>query len=620
MRLSRVRLRNFRCYQEETAFDINDLTVFVGKNDVGKSAVFDALNIFFDEGKLDSDDASINGNKKDVRIICEFEDFPEELILDVDYPTSLEKEYLLNSDGRLEIHKVYDGSLATPKIKNTFAVAMHPTVKGYDDLLLLKNKDLKDRAKLNGAELEGIDQKINSQLRQAIWKVEPDLKLQLVEIPLDTETAKKVWDQLKKYMPSYALFKSDRQSTDQDNEAQDPMKAAIKEAIKAQEAELEIIEKKVKEQVERIAEKTVSKLQEMNPELARQLTPRFGKPNWPGVFKVTLTGDEDVPVNKRGSGIRRLILLNFFRAKAEQAAEEKGAPSVIYAIEEPETSQHPNNQKMLMKAFHELSANPNCQVLLTTHNPTLARAVPLESLRYICFGDNDCRDIFCGSDEICGSIAKDLGVLPDHDVKLFIGVEGINDINFLKGISNILNNNGKSVPDLEALEDSGQIIFIPCGGSNLALWVSRLANLNRPEFHLFDRDVKPPDTSKYQVSVDKVNNRDGCKGLLTNKLEMENYLHPDAISSARPEVTVNFEDFDDVPVLVAKKVHELSESEKSWDEVTEKKQKEKVRQAKLWLNSEATLKMTPEMLAERDPAGEVLGWFDNISSMMATVV
>ena len=616
MRLCKVRLRNFRCYKDETSFDINDLTVFAGRNDVGKSTVFDALNIFFEEGKIDADDPCINGDKKDVRIICEFEDFPEELIIDADYGTNLENEYLLNEEGRLEIQKLYDGSLKTPKMQTVLAVAMHPTNVDSNDLLLLKNKELKDRAKKLDVNLEAIDQKINSQLRQAIWMTFPDLDLKRAEIPLDKEDAKKVWDQLKKYLPSYALFKSDRQSTDQDVEAQDPMKAAIKEAIKAQQDQLAVIEGKVKAQVQTIAEKTVSKLQEMHPELANQLTPRFSTPNWANVFKVSLTGDEEVPINKMGSGIRRLILLNFFRAKAEQTAREKGSPSVIYAVEEPETSQHPNNQKMLMKAFYELSANPECQVLLTTHTPTLARTVPLKCLRYICYGDAGCRDILCGSDEVCELIAKELGVLPDHDVKLFIGVEGINDINFLKGISRVLINHGQYVPDLVMLEDTGQVIFIPCGGSNLALWASRLAGLNRPEFHLFDRDVKPPEISKYQGVVDSVNLREGCVGILTGKREMENYLHPTAISNVYPEATVLFGDFDDVPLTVAKAIHDSSDSEKPWNEVTPKKKSEKSRKAKIWMNQQAVLAMTPEMLNEIDPAGEVVGWFDQLSRMM----
>ena len=290
---------------------------------------------------------------------------------------------------------------------------------------------------------------------------------------------------------------------------------------------------------------------------------------------------------------------------------------MIYAVEEPETSQHPNNQKMLMKAFYELSANPGCQVLLTTHTPTLVRSVPLECLRYICLGDEECRDILFGSEEVCASIAKELGILPDHDVKLFIGVEGINDINFLKGISRVLINHGQNVPDLEILENAGQLIFIPCGGSNLALWASRLAGLNRPEFHLFDRDAEPPTVSKYQRVVDAVNGRDGCMGLLTGKKEMENYLHPNAIASVNPQVQITYGDFDDVPMIVAKAIHDASEAEKSWDEVTEKKKSEKFRKAKIWLNQQAVLAMTPELLNQADPNGDVVGWLNEISRMIA---
>ncbi|KKK95825.1 hypothetical protein LCGC14_2668920, partial [marine sediment metagenome] len=324
MRLSRVRLRNFRCYKEETAFDILDLTLFVGRNDAGKSAIFEALNIFFEEAKLDTDDGSISGNKRDVRIICEFDDLPEELVVDADYPTNLEAEYLLNEAKRLEIHKVYDGTLKTPKISGTFAYALHPITDNANDLIILTNKQLKDRAKALDVDTSDIDLKINSLIRRRIWESLPDLALAPTEIPLDKEAAGKIWTQLKKSLPSFALFKSDRASTDQDAEAQDPMKSAIKEALKAQEARLDEITEFVKNEVQTIAEQTVAKIQEMDSTLASQLNPRFSSPNWSSVFKVSLTGDDEIPMNKRGSGVRRLILLNFFRAKAEHAAKEKG--------------------------------------------------------------------------------------------------------------------------------------------------------------------------------------------------------------------------------------------------------------------------------------------------------
>ena len=78
------------------------------------------------------------------------------------------------------------------------------------------------------------------------------------------------------------------------------------------------------------------------------------EPKWDG-FKLTLTGDNDIPINKRGSGVRRLILLNFFRAEAERRRETADSRRVIYAIEEPESSQHPDNQTMLIRALLELS-------------------------------------------------------------------------------------------------------------------------------------------------------------------------------------------------------------------------------------------------------------------------
>lgn len=69
---------------------------------------------------------------------------------------------------------------------------------------------------------------------------------------------------------------------------------------------------------------------------------------WIDVFKsVSITGDEDIPINKRRSGVKRLVLLNFFRAEAERRKNESNVPDIIYAIEEPETSQHPSHQLLL---------------------------------------------------------------------------------------------------------------------------------------------------------------------------------------------------------------------------------------------------------------------------------
>lgn len=612
MRLSKIRIMNFRCYRDEFSLDIDNLTVLIGKNDIGKSAILDALGIFYGEVKIDSDDGCIKGDKKNVRIICEFEDLPNELIIDADFPTTLADEYLLNENGKLEIHQVFNTDLKTAKPLGIFACALHPISPGRDDLLLLKNAELKIRATELDVSLDEVNLRVNTQIRRRLWESSDHLEFQARDIPLDIETAKKIWEQLRQYLPSFALFKSDRTSTDQDSEAQDPMKAAVKEALKTKEAELTTISEHVEREVRAIAEQTLEKLREMDATLANELNPVFTPPNWANVFKINLTSEEEIPLNKRGSGVRRLVLLNFFRARAEQDAISNESPSVIYAIEEPETSQHPNNQIMLINAFQELAEFPERQVIIATHTPALARLVPTKCLRYICRDGDGCRVVQSGNDETYEEIAKSLGVLPDHDVKLFIGLEGRNDITFLKNISNILHASGEDVLDLHDLEEKGHVIFFPLGGSNLALWTSKLAGLNRPEIFLFDRDEMPPTVSKYQQTVDEINERENCIAILTSKKETENYIHPTAIQSARPEISIAFGDFDDVPALVAQAVHANSDSPNAWEDLPDDKKEKKISKAKNWLNSEASSFMTPDLLSEIDQNGDVRFWMTKI--------
>ena len=91
----------------------------------------------------------------------------------------------------------------------------------------------------------------------------------------------------------------------------------------------------------------------------------------------------DFRVNKRGSGVKRLILLNFFRTEAERRIADNANASIIYSIEEPETSQHTENQKKLIEAFIELSKANNTQVIITTHSANVVKKLDYSNLRLI---------------------------------------------------------------------------------------------------------------------------------------------------------------------------------------------------------------------------------------------
>src|ERR1019366_1628034 len=232
MKLKSILLRNLRCYPDEIRIQISNLTALIGKNDVGKSTVLEALEIFFNNAavKIDPQDACMHSDSKEITIGCEFDDLPDALVLDETAATTLKDEYLMNERGCLEIHKVFDCGASKVK-ESVFALAHHPK----DELLLLKNAELKKRfeaLKLDKSEA-GVSLSSNPSLRKAIWSHTSDLQLTVKLISLEkTEDAKEIWTKLKAELPLFALFQSDRSSRDEDSEVQDPMKIAIGEALK----------------------------------------------------------------------------------------------------------------------------------------------------------------------------------------------------------------------------------------------------------------------------------------------------------------------------------------------------------------------------------------------------
>jgi len=588
----------------------------IGRNDVGKSSILDALAIFFDSPlvKFDTSDLCVYAASQEVRIGCVFDELPDSITLDATSVTNFREEYLLNEDGDLEIHKVFDCSLKSPKPR-ILACAKHPTADGYDDLLQLKNSELKSRLRERSVDTNGVDQRSNPSIRRALWHSCDDLQLSLKEIELNNEDAKKIWEQIQKHLPIFALFRADRPSTDEDIEVQDPMKLAVRQAISELANELQDIQNRIRDAALDVATRTLEKLNDLDPNLARELSPTFrSEPRWDSLFKLALTTDDEIPVNKRGSGVRRLILLGFFRAEAERRLTEEDRSSIIYAIEEPETSQHPSNQRLVIDALKDLASGDGCQVVITTHVPGLAEMVPTDALRYVRLGDDNTRVVEALTENVFKRVADDLGVIPDNRVRVFVCVEGPNDAALLKSIARILWKEGDPVsfdPD-----NAPKIVFLPLGGSTLRDWVNShyLKPLRRPEIHIYDRGCDNP--PKYQAQVDEINQRnDGSRAFLTQKREAENYLHPDAVREVLG-VDVAFSDDDDVPELVARATHEQAEGSLPWEQLSDEKRKKKESRAKQRLNNEVAAAMTVDRLRERNALEEIRQWFGAIKAVI----
>ena len=323
MKIKNLKIKNFRGYCGEIAINFDEFTALVGKNDIGKSSIMEALDVFFNDGKgvikLDKEDVNVcarANQENEISITVCFSELPDRIVIDATNETTLLGEHLLNEDGLLEITKKYlNGGSA-----KVFIRAFHPTNPECADLLLKKDSDL--RRIIDSKQIPCVDKTRNAVMRSAIWQYYyADLRMAGIDIDVTKGDTKPIWEKLQKYLPLYSLFQSDRKNSDGDSEVQDPLKEAVKEILRDEELQriLDGVAATVEGKLREVSSRTLEKLQEMSPDIASTLNPVIPTAStlkWADVFKsVSITSDENIPINKRGSGSKRLILLNFFRAE-----------------------------------------------------------------------------------------------------------------------------------------------------------------------------------------------------------------------------------------------------------------------------------------------------------------
>ncbi|AZE21276.1 putative ATP-dependent endonuclease, OLD family [Pseudomonas chlororaphis subsp. aureofaciens] len=484
-------------------------------------------------------------------IACEFDELPAALVLDENAQTSLAQEFLLNSQGSLDIVKTFKAT--TGKLDRTAIRCLHPASDKLSKLLSLKIADLKKLGEQEGVANRVADKRVAHLWRQAIRDAAAPIDCQETLLDVDKSLStdnKSIWGKILDLLPTYALFKADRESSDGDSEARNPLQQAVKDAQANLQAQITILEQQIEQSVLDVASRTLDKLREMAPELANELTPRFReKPKW--TFSFTLDGENGIPINKRGSGVRRLILLNFFRAEAERAVVGTHR-NVIYAIEEPETSQHPNYQMMLMKALLVLSTQPNRQILVTTHVPALAGLIPKESVRYVTRDDHGRPIVKMPDNDVLKEAAESLGVLPEvgmERARAVVLVEGKSDVTFLRHAAKTLKDSGHLPSNLE---EKGIVPILVGGCGSIKHWVTlNLADdLGLPWCVFLDSDIGGTVEQVAAIEKRKVEVESAGRAFYsTRKREIENYICPEMIFD-QTGVRVVFTDTCDAKKLI----------------------------------------------------------------------
>lgn len=609
MNVKKVRLKNFRGYKDFEIEFSSSLNVIIGKNDIGKSTILEALDIFFnsDKIKMEIDDLCVYKSSANVEISVSFEvDLKKEYTIET-VPTSLEKEFLLNSSGLLEVVKQWDfssGKLTASCLK-TFLNANYPQIYKDAPLISLKISDLKKKFESFEEEInrQGIEARktTNTEMRLAIYEVSQITDFEEIYISIDKEDGRNIWNNISNDFPLYFLFQADRANKDTDKEVQEPLKAITKTAIQEVIDKLEDVKRLIEEKAQEIGKETIQKLAEMNPELANVLYPDMTTKAWDSLFSFSFLGDDNIPMNKRGSGVRRMILLSYFRAEAERKnAQNK---NIIYAIEEPETSQHPNHQELLISALKEIAAKETYTVIMTTHSPEVAKKCKDENLILI---DTNKKDKYLVEDILkLKAIAKTLGINP-YLSKLVICVEGVNDRNFLFNIN-------QNISELKQIIDIREenISIIPMEGRNLEDWIKRdyLEGSNVRQFHLYDKDGD----EKYKNSINQVNTRNnGSFGTLTKMSAMENYIHPNLYEEQYGIVLTHLLDEWETSYVPDLILREQNVDTKNWDVQRLKTERNIIKKI---ANGKLSTRMTKALFEDMGIYSEVESWFIDIKRM-----
>lgn len=273
MKLRQVRLENFRGIKGPFPVDVDDFTSIIGRNEVGKSTVLAAVAIFLeaDGVKIDEGDGCVDGDPAKVRITCEFDELPSSIVLDDSFPTSLKNEQVLTTNSRLRIRKEFDCTKKTIKPNIFIECHSHPADADGNSLLVETLPNLKKKAKALGVELETGEAPVKAKIRHAIVSRSEAFSVGAVKFQLAKNESATLWDQIRKHLPLCALFNADRPSSDQDPEAQDPIKVAVDRALSGVNEKLEALALEVDKQVQGVAKNTLAELRQMDAELAEDL-------------------------------------------------------------------------------------------------------------------------------------------------------------------------------------------------------------------------------------------------------------------------------------------------------------------------------------------------------------
>lgn len=381
MIIDQIQISNFRSYDNSTV-EVGSLQAFVGRNNVGKSNLLKAINLFMEASKrLLSEDCFHHHNTEDpIRITIQFSNLNE-------WERRKFEDWLYKED-TLIVEREFEKTGEDDYDINRAAIVREPEPEWLKESVI-SGKMIKEWwEKQDELTVNGLDFGTTlgtSRPNVGEWK---DAAAEFVEkhqADIDFEKTKSSITKsvLNEALPEFILVPAVREVTEASKVTKtSPFGKLINSVIsriaesRREEAEeavenVESLLNRGKDRLPAIGEfeddlnESIQEVYDVDLEITMDV------PELDDLLETAQVYARDgtrTPIESKGHGLQRSTIFTILRVYSNFTTEgDEASRSTIFAFEEPEIYQHPQSQRTLLRVFWDI-ANSGDQILYTTHS------------------------------------------------------------------------------------------------------------------------------------------------------------------------------------------------------------------------------------------------------------
>ncbi len=435
MFLKNIHIENFRLLIDYDVTLDEELTLFVGKNNAGKTSLMNLIQMVVEGKMLSFNDYPIQCRKKVYELLLDFwnekilfEDLKKQIPVTmirfcIDYKKEDEDDYLggispfiidldesieeaivlvkyafsMSSDRLKELKKIYDESVK---------------VIGFEKDEMLSLLDQNSDIDLKEDELEKT-KNINKELISNIIEEYFGEIFSLHIIAVNPKDENNCQEKSKKDLENLFVLctiSAERSLDEAEKTKERPMSAIMNRIFKTDvlEMEEEVAEqgKRLKNFVEKQSLKAENMVNSILSDIVENMI-SFGYPtgedmqlyaktqfsikndiiNNTDLTYVTAEHEEALPSSHNGLGYKNLIKITLLLKEFSREVKENAKSAIpLLFLEEPEAHMHPQLQEVfvghLKQVLSHFTGNP-IQIVMSTHSPHIANTVPFKNIRYL---------------------------------------------------------------------------------------------------------------------------------------------------------------------------------------------------------------------------------------------